>query len=532
MPSNDIVFAEDLPASTISGRVKRGELRKLASGIYTTNLTSPVEAVIRRHAYVIAGRLYPNAVITDRSAPSGGIAHGLLYLAHPARRRETVLPGLTISARTGAGPLADDVMMPGGLHQASRGRALAENAQPSRRSKGKERRTLDAAELEEWVERLCRVEGEDRLSKHRQRAEQVADNVGTKREDLARVSHAIGVALGSRHERVISHALAARQAGRPYDHERVARFDRLVRALREAAPQSRRIDPNDPDRYKTLPFFEAYFSNYIEGTEFALEEAEQIVYHDKQPAGRPADTHDLVSTYRIVADEAEMRRRFDDADEFLEAMRTRHATIMGARPENRPGEFKENANQAGNSLFVRPDLVYGTFVEAHARLRDLDTPWERAVYTMFYVAEIHPFDDGNGRIARVMMNGELVADDETRIIIPTGYRNDYLGALRRLTRDDDPNVFVKAMRHAHDWTFGIDFDDVTSAAAQMESTNAFEDSDSGRRLLLPPRARDAIAADLGDPMRHVVPQPSSSEFVAPYQRADGTQVRGYEKPNA
>jgi hypothetical protein len=510
MPSNDIVFAGDLPASTISGRVGRGELRRLASGIYTTDVSAPHEAVVRRHAYLIAGHLYPNAVITDRSAPTGGVANGHLYLAHPGRRRETALPGLTISARTGVGPLEDDVQLPGGLFQATRGRALAENAQPSRRSKGKERRTLDAAELEAWVERLCRVEGEDRLSKYRERAEQVADAVGTKRDDLARVCRAIGVALGSRKARVTSHSLAARRAGRPYDQERVARFDRLVRALREAAPQSRRIDPNDPDRYRTLPFFEAYFSNYIEGTEFALDEAEQIVYHHKKPTDRSKDTHDLVGTYQIVADDAEMRRRFDDADEFLDAMRARHATIMGGRPENRPGELKQIANQAGNSLFVRPDLVYGTLVEAHARLGDLDTPWERATYTMFFVAEIHPFDDGNGRIARIMMNGELVAADETRIIIPTAYRSDYLGALRRLTRDDDPSVFAKAMRYAHDWTFGIDFDDVPSATAQMEGTNAFDEGEGGRRLVLPPRARDAIAADLDDPARHVVQHGSPS----------------------
>jgi Fic family protein len=28
---------------------------------------------------------------------------------------------------------------------------------------------------------------------------------------------------------------------------------------------------------------------------------------------------------------------------------------------------------------------------------------------MFLVCEVHPFDDANGRLARVMMNAELVA---------------------------------------------------------------------------------------------------------------------------
>jgi fido (protein-threonine AMPylation protein) len=34
---------------------------------------------------------------------------------------------------------------------------------------------------------------------------------------------------------------------------------------------------------------------------------------------------------------------------------------------------------------------------------------------MFLISEVHPFADGNGRIARIMMNAELVAAGEERI---------------------------------------------------------------------------------------------------------------------
>ncbi len=33
-----------------------------------------------------------------------------------------------------------------------------------------------------------------------------------------------------------------------------------------------------------------------------------------------------------------------------------------------------------------------------ARVGELDTAFERAIYMMFLVSEVHPFDDGNGRI--------------------------------------------------------------------------------------------------------------------------------------
>ena len=44
-------------------------------------------------------------------------------------------------------------------------------------------------------------------------------------------------------------------------------------------------------------------------------------------------------------------------------------------------------------------------------------------------SEINPFLEGNGRIARVTMNAELVRAKQTRMTIPTVYRGDYLGVL-------------------------------------------------------------------------------------------------------
>lgn len=68
------------------------------------------------------------------------------------------------------------------------------------------------------------------------------------------------------------------------------------------------------------------------------------------------------------------------------------------------------------------------------------------------VSEIHPFLDGNGRIARVMMNAELVKENQSKIIIPTVYRDDYIGALRKLTRQQDPTIYVKMLRRSHEFS--------------------------------------------------------------------------------
>jgi len=113
---------------------------------------------------------------------------------------------------------------------------------------------------------------------------------------------------------------------------------------------------------------------------------------------RAADSHDVLGTYTIVADPDEMRRTASNPDEFIDLLRARHTTLMGGRPEI-AGAFKTLPNQAGMTLFVDPALVDGTLREGWRRLADLDTAWERAIYTMFLVAEVHPFADGNGPTA-------------------------------------------------------------------------------------------------------------------------------------
>jgi fido (protein-threonine AMPylation protein) len=480
---NEIVFAGDMPSQTISDMVRRGVLRPLGRGIYTTDATGRPEAIIARHWHTIVGHKFPDAVITDRSALTGGKVDGYLYLSREGRPRELALPGIDVLARRGAGPLDGDLQLPGGLWQASRARALAENMRPSRSRGSRPRRTLDDHEIDAWIERLCRLEGEEQLTEHRRQAERLGPRLDVTADRIAALGRKIGAAIGSQQIPTSNRALAARQAGLPFDPDRIVRFDALVVALRSAAPQSRHGVAPGSTAFSVQAFWEAYFSNYIEGTTFTVDEAKSIVFDSALVANRTADSHDIIGTYAIVADPEEMTRTAADPDEFLDLLRSRHATLMGGR-QAIAGEFKTLSNQAGMTLFVEPALVDGTLREGWRRLAELDTAWERAVYTMFLVAEVHPFTDGNGRIARVMMNAELVAGRQAKIIVPTGFRGDYLSALRRLSRDDDPSVYIKALRFLHDYAAQIDWTTIDTAEADLRTTNAFEESDDAPRLRL------------------------------------------------
>ena len=103
------------------------------------------------------------------------------------------------------------------------------------------------------------------------------------------------------------------------------------------------------------------------------------------------------------------------------------------------GEYKRYPNHVmtttGIHAYCPVDLVPD---EVRVLVEELRTdafisanPAIQAAYAHYALVRIHPFADGNGRIARIMMNAELLAHDEERIIIPTAYRTDYLSALKR-----------------------------------------------------------------------------------------------------
>ena len=178
MDNEDLVFSDETPRSTIAGMVRRGDLVQLATGVYTTDTTRSPEEIVRRHWLGITGHLFPDATITDRSAPRSGPVDGALYLAHDRRDREVDLPGLRITARRGAPAQPDDIALPTGLHLASQARGLAENAMPSRARRGSIPRRLTRNELGEWIDQICRLDGEEKLNRLRDRARSLAPTLG------------------------------------------------------------------------------------------------------------------------------------------------------------------------------------------------------------------------------------------------------------------------------------------------------------------------------------------------------------------
>lgn len=468
-----------------------GQAVHLGPGIYVVGGSLPPERLVYEHYQEIVARFWPGAVLCDRTGIANGQPdHGYLFVCQPELTRQTdlELPGLVISPRVGPAPLPGDMSIPHGLHLAGPVRLLLENV-PTRGRPSVHRPSRQAgwAALEDRIDQEATTGGAGRIQAMLNQLDLIAGSFSpfSVREIRRRLVEVLGTTSGVVPQ---SERYAARLSGEPFDQQRLDLVSSLLVTL-SARASTARPAVGGTDRWKWEPFFEAYFSNFIEGTEFGVEEARRIAIDGEVPAARPQDAHDVSATFLIVSDPDMASETATSQDEFIELLRHRHASLMAARPDKRPGQFKEAQNYAGGYAFANPKLVLGTLRRGFDLVASVLDPFQRAAAMMALLTEVHPFDDGNGRLARIMSNAELSAAGEVRIVIPTIYRNDYIAGLAGMSnRSGRGQALVAVLDFAQRWTAQIDWRTFESAHEELTAASAYMDAAvaerSGYRLRL------------------------------------------------
>ena len=481
----EVIFSSsDSKLSTqISNLEKAGKLRKIAPRIYTSNFIDSPEVIIRRNLFSILGKLYPESILSHRSAiefqPTSA---GHIFLTFTYTKRIS-LPGITLRLMEGPIRIEGDNLFSGKLYCSQYERALLENMQVSRQP-GPESKTLTLPEIEDRLEKVIQVKGEAGLNEIRDRAREIAPALGMEME-FEKLNRLISALLTTHPSKILSSPLAlARAFGNPYDPARLPLFEKLFIELKQREFKDLPEKNSSNQSFRNFAFFEAYLSNYIEGTEFELKDARLIIENDTPMPSRDEDSHDVLGTYKLVSNRQEMSIIPNCSEHLLEILLYRHKVLMSARTSKRPGEFKDKNNRAGETHFVDHSLVKGTLIKGFDFYQALTHPFARAAYIMFLISEVHPFLDGNGRLARVMMNAEFVNQSQTKIIIPTVYRDDYIGVLRKLSRQMDPTAYLRMLERAHEFSATITGDDIDIIEKHLEACNAFKESDQAKLKII------------------------------------------------
>lgn len=485
MENNRPIHLQEIICSSQDAKISKqitkllsaGVIRKIAPRVYSSNLEEPIEGIIRRNLFQILGTIYPGTMLSHRSAfEFQPTKTGQIFLT-TSYTKKVKLPGITIQFISGPSPIEGDNKFSGELFASQKARAFLENLQATKKL-GSESKCLSLPEIEERLEQIIRVNGEVEINKLRDQARGISEQLGMQQE-FEKLNRLISALLTTKTSKILSSPLAkARAFGRPYDSSRMELFETLFRELRQIEFPYREEKNTTLTSFRNFAFYESYFSNYIEGTVFEIDEAKKIIQTNEPLPARNDDSHDVLGTYQIVSNRKEMQITPSTPEEFIKIISYRHSIIMSARLDKNPGLFKDKNNFAGSTAFVDYNLVRGTLEQVFSYYRVLDHPFAKAAFIMFVISEVHPFLDGNGRIARVMMNAELVNAGQSKIIIPTVLRDDYMGALKKLTKKRTCDTYIKMLQRAHEFSANVHNENMDDMEEYLGSCNAFiEDAD-------------------------------------------------------
>lgn len=182
-----------------------------------------------------------------------------------------------------------------------------------------------------------------------------------------------------------------------------------------------------------------YHSNAIEGNTLTLRET-QLVLEGRTPAGGKslreiyeARNHDRA--IRMVESWARKRPTGTllTTDDLLDT----HAIVLADIDPAGAGRFRTERVLIAGTRFVPPGPHrFGELIPRMLELANCESthPVLRAAELHYNLAAIHPFRDGNGRTARLLMNLQLLASGFPHAIIDVSKRAEYLAAL------DDANT--------------------------------------------------------------------------------------------
>ncbi|WP_233233551.1 Fic family protein [Bordetella sp. LUAb4] len=482
--SEEVLFAAGDPAVNrqLQRRVKAGDLLRIAAGVFVEPGTEQeVASRVRRNWQRLAANAVPGGVVSHLSAFIGGITpSNEVVISHPTRfGRRIRYPGLTFVLVKGPARLSGDFPLGGfNLYWSSPERTLLENL-----SQGASVTRASREAIEDRLISILNTNKEAGLNQLRDRAREIA---GLLQEDKSfhKLNSTIGALLSTHSKGVLRTKAGISIAnGAPIDIGRLALFEALAAALRVAVlPDVKELCPPGSARIN-FAFLESYFSNYVEGTKFSLEEAKDIVLRNKIVPQRPQDSHDVLGVFNL-ANRPETRAAVPPVGEdFVEVLKVWHEEMLSRRPEANPGQLKLENNFAGTTEFVLPSHVRGTFTEGSSLALSVPEGLARAIYYLFLVAEVHPFEDGNGRVSRLVMNAELSRVGRSRVIIPTLFHPQFVDCLRALTRGNEAEPLIRAVGKMARWCTQFDYAKLDMLIPQVKQTNAFEESPAQFRLL-------------------------------------------------
>ena len=270
------------------------------------------------------------------------------------------------------------------------------------------------------------------------------------------------------HRAVIDPSLAAVYAAD------MAQLADLLQKIDEAKAQLDALRPLDRERearvMQKFRLWWTYHSNAIEGNKLTQGETETFLMEGLTAKGKPLKDHlDLKGHSNAINYLLEFIRGEQPLTEV--DIRNLHKILLvepyevdAITPDGKPtkktvvvGEYKKSANHVRTRTgeihyYAKPE-------ETAAKMHDLMS-WYREettrgttplveIVALFHhrFTAVHPFDDGNGRMSRLLMNLLLMQRGYPPVVLRLSEREEYLAALRSADRSENDDFVLLIAEH-------------------------------------------------------------------------------------
>jgi Fic family protein len=200
-------------------------------------------------------------------------------------------------------------------------------------------------------------------------------------------------------------------------------------------------------------------SNAIEGNTLTLRETAEVIEHGITVGGKPLRDHlEAVDHYAAVLWMRALASSSRPLDEGV--VRELHRRIVARSQPEIAGIYSPHPRRIAGSPVIFPNPVkipalmreFGFWLQGTS---DAEPPSPEAIFEgHFRLTAIHPFSDGNGRTARLLMNLQLLRSGYPPVAVRPEDRKTYLDGLEQASLTENLLPFQTFMHQRLDATLG------------------------------------------------------------------------------
>jgi Fic family protein len=200
-----------------------------------------------------------------------------------------------------------------------------------------------------------------------------------------------------------------------------------------------------------------YTSNAIEGNTLSAIETTLVIEKGITIGGKPLKDHlEATDHYDALQYVRELARRATPLTEL--DVRSLHSLVLKRSDAEIAGRYADQGRfvltETGRYAFPSPVEIPALMGAFAAWLTTAPQTPATAFTAHRRLVDIHPFNDGNGRTARLLMNLILLRADYPPVAVRPEDRVAYIGALQKAQAGDGPAAFDRLLYERLDTTLG------------------------------------------------------------------------------